>query len=363
LLVVPVPIKPSIHPEKISGSSVDATPVNRSWAEFKKRMVAGGVELFDSRPILKEYRASHGSAFLTTDTHWLPGAMEMVAESLASYILQRGWLDHGLSDYRFEKETYEGTGDIAKMLNLPDTDALYPKEVVELSRVLGVEDEFWRPAQDAELLLLGDSFTNIYSIDGLGWGAGAGFAEHLSYALKTPIDLMARNDSGAYVTREMLATELARGRDRLDGKRVLVWQFAERELALGDWRLINLELGEPRDSEFYQIDSGENVQVRGTLASISSSPRPGSVPYRDNIITMHLVDLFEKDEAIELGQAVVYGFGMRDNKLTRLALLRPGDSVELVLKPWDEVEAEYGSYRRSPLDDEMMELELPNWGE
>jgi hypothetical protein len=32
------------------------------------------------------------------------------------------------------------------------------------------------------------------------------------------------------------------------------------------------------------------------------------------------------------------------------------------LSAWEEVEGEYGSYRRSPLDDEMMELELPNWG-
>ena len=53
---------------------------------------------------------------------------------------------------------------------------------------------------------------------------------------------------------------------------------------------------------------------------------------------------------------------MRDNRLTGLANLRPGDTVTLALTGWDAVEGEYGSYRRTALDDEMMELEIPNWG-
>ena len=53
---------------------------------------------------------------------------------------------------------------------------------------------------------------------------------------------------------------------------------------------------------------------------------------------------------------------MRDNKMTPLASLRPGDRVSLTLSSWEERETEYGSYRRTSLDDEMIELELPNWG-
>jgi hypothetical protein len=35
----------------------------------------------------------------------------------------------------------------------------------------------------------------------------------------------------------MLAREVATGSDRLAGKRVVIWQFAARELVFGDWRL------------------------------------------------------------------------------------------------------------------------------
>ena len=42
-----------------------------------------------------------------------------------------------------------------------------------------------------------------------------------------------RNDAGAFATRELLGQELAQGRDRLEGKRLVIWEFAVRELATG----------------------------------------------------------------------------------------------------------------------------------
>ena len=58
----------------------------------------------------------------------------------------------------------------------------------------------------------------------------------------------------------------------------------------------------------------------------------------------------------------MYGWGMRDNSLSTLAAVRPGDSLSLQLSSWEEVEPKYGGYRRTALEDEMLELELPNWG-
>jgi len=233
---------------------------------------------------------------------------------------------------------------------------------VQVRQILSGQQEFWQPDRSAEILLLGDSFTNVYSTEGLGWGMGAGFAEQLSYILQSPLDLLARNDSGAYVTREMLAGELARGRDRLAGKKLVIWQFAERELAFGDWRRLAMQLGNPQDAGFFVAASGESTRVTGVVAAISRSARPGSVPYRDNILTLHLVDLQGLDQQLPADQALVYSWGMRDNQLTKLAALRPGDSVSLSLTAWEAVEGEFGSYRRTSLDDQMMELESANWG-
>ena len=83
----------------------------------------------------------------------------------------------------------------------------------------------------------------------MGWGESAGLAEHLSLALQRPVDRIVQNDAGAQCharpARARTRREPRRGRrrrppDRLTGKRVVVWQFATRELARGDWAVLPL---------------------------------------------------------------------------------------------------------------------------
>ena len=362
LIVVPIPVKAAIQPDKISTRPISLPLTSRSWQPFVRVLQDNGVQFFDARPVLTRYVEQHGDAYLRTDTHWQPGAMQAVAEDLAACIAKQF---PGLSraqSLHAQPQTLVGYGDIARMLTLPEDAGLYPGQEVQVRQILSGQQEFWQPDRRAEILLLGDSFANIYSTEGLGWGMGAGFAEQLSYILQSPLDLLARNDSGAYVTREMLTGELARGRDRLADKKLVIWQFSERELAFGDWRRLAMQTGKPKDAGFFIAPSGESTRVTGVVAAISRSARPGSVPYRDNILTLHLVDLQGLDQQLPADQALVYSWGMRDNQLTKLAALRPGDSVSLSLTAWEAVEGEFGSYRRTSLDDQMMELESANWG-
>ncbi len=110
---------------------------------------------------------------------------------------------------------------------------LYPPERVVVSRVLNADGSAWRSDRGADVLVLGDSFSNIYSLASMGWGDAAGLVEHLSYALGRPVDRIVQNDDGAFATREMLRKA---GPERLAGKRVVIWQFAARELAGGNWK-------------------------------------------------------------------------------------------------------------------------------
>ena len=71
---------------------------------------------------------------------------------------------------------------------------------------------------------------NIYSLASMGWGDSAGLAEQLSYALSRPLDRIVQNDDGAFATRALLQRA---GPERLAGKRVVIWQFAARELVSG----------------------------------------------------------------------------------------------------------------------------------
>jgi alginate O-acetyltransferase complex protein AlgJ len=127
-------------------------------------------------------------------------------------------------------------GDLVDMLKLPDEQQLFQAQAVLVHQVQDGSGAEWEPDPAADVLLLGDSFSNIFSLEGMGWGSASGLAPHLALALHRPIDVIAQNDSGAFATRQTLSRELQAGQDRLAGKRVVIWEFAARELSVGDWK-------------------------------------------------------------------------------------------------------------------------------
>lgn len=358
LILVPTPIKPSIHPEQFSRRFADqATALqNPSYRAFLDDLSQAGVDVLDPSEILMQQRLQTDSAtYLATDTHWRPEAMEAVAKQLAEQLSSHLTTDTDL--LARSAEELAGVGDIAFMLTLPETSQARQPETASIHPILTADQQFWRATEAAEVLILGDSFSNIFSLEPMGWGASAGFVEQVAYFLQAPVDRLVRNDSGAFATRDMLRRELARGRDRLAGKKVVVWQFAARELALGDWRVLPIDLKSPPPSPFLTLDTGEDLIVTGTVQQVSTAPRPGTVPYRDHVISLHLVDL--PDET----QALVYMQSMVDNHWTRAASVRPGEEITLTLRSWADVADQYDALNRSELDDFELQLEEPVWGE
>ncbi|HID70141.1 MAG TPA: hypothetical protein EYP35_06710 [Desulfobacterales bacterium] len=364
LVLMPTPIKASVHPELFSSGTYLPPLQNRAWQDFLEKVKQAGVPLFDPAPVLVNYhKQTETPVYLQTDTHWRADAMELVAEQLASYLEKRISFSKYPILLKRRQLSITNDGDIKGMLRFPVESQIYRKETVLVHPVVTDASEMWQADPGAEILLLGDSFSNIYSLSGMGWGEGAGLGEQLSYYLQQPIDLLLQNDAGAFATRELLAKELSRGRDRLAGKKVVIWQFATRELASGNWKAISMELAEKQESDFYSPLPGESRNVTATVAAVSRSPVPGSVPYKDNIVTLHLDDIRDNDTGEEFGQALIYAWGMKENTMMPLAKVRIGDQISLKLMDWEMVQAQYSSYRRSTLDDEMLELELPVWGE
>lgn len=366
LVVMPTPIKPVIHPEMFSSRMDPAgLPQNSSYGQFVRELEERGVVVFDVAEALVNRKMATGEPqYLATDTHWLPEAMQLNARLLAEFLEQRGLLSSpGLMDYGSSFVAATNTGDIAAMLQLPAERSPYVPETVILRQILDADQGLWRPDQNAEILVLGDSFSNIYSLAAMGWGESAGFVEQLAFELGKPVDRITRNDDGAFATREILSRELARGRDRLADKRVVVYQFAVRELAVGDWKLLDLALGAPLPATFFVPKSGEERTVQGVVASASRVPRPGSVPYADHIMAVHLVDLEEEGMLLDNPQAVVYVWSMRDNAWTSEARLRPGDEIVLRLRAWEDVADRLDGVNRSELDDFTLQMVEPAWGE
>ncbi|HAA48152.1 MAG TPA: hypothetical protein DCE43_00420 [Planctomycetaceae bacterium] len=355
LVLVPTPHKAMVHPEKFGRHNNSPTPPhNRSWPGFLETLQAPNLTIFDPLPVLAaRHRRDDSDQYLATDTHWTPGAMEAVAEALAGRIVELGCLDSNPQSATWVRESQEVSqeGELVTMMRMSPGAAGFNSETVTVQAVLHSDRSPWRPDTTAEVILLGDSYTNIYSYDAMGWGKSAGFAEQLSWHLQRPVDRIARNADGAHATRRQLGDDT----NRLTNTRVLVWQFAVRELSGGDWPLVHIgapphvpDSTKPLSGTFY----------RGTVLATSGVPAPGTVPYRDAVLSLHV-----KDNSG--GQRILFCMGMKNNKLTSAARLKPGDTLTARLIPWTTVQETRGRLNRIELDDpDFRLLELPTyWGD
>ncbi len=245
MVVMPVACKPMTMSEMLSWpANVQQQPLqNDSYAQFVQKLTDAGVLVMDTTRLFWDVKtgAAPQPTHLRTDTHWTPQTMQSTASVLAAYIKMNNLLGkYPPVAYRTKPLKVKGEGDIAVMLKLADGDKSFPKQEVELSQVLNPDGSLWFPDRAAPILLMGDSYSNIYSLGTMGWGESAGFGEHLSERLSCPVDMIAVNAGGSYASRQQLMKEMSRGDDRLAGKRVVVYEFAMRDLSSGDWKLFNL---------------------------------------------------------------------------------------------------------------------------
>ncbi len=251
LLILPAPTKPMVHPEPLSAGLPDEGLQNPSFETFRAELEAAGVAVFDPAPAMIGARRETGEdQFLRTDSHWSPSGLDTVASALANRIQGLGLAFTGPTvRWRRQARPHEGVGDLERILLLPPWQKLFAPQTAEAQRVVSATGKLWRSDPRAEILLLGDSFTNVYAQPDVGWGRGAGLAEQLSFFLERPVDRLAINAGGASGTRERLAEELLHsrasgatttGRDRLAGKKLVVFQFAVRDLAVGDWQRVDI---------------------------------------------------------------------------------------------------------------------------
>ena len=442
LVVVPMPTKPMVESEMLAGSAAAGPGLqNPSFPLYVRELQENGIRVFDPTPILlRQQQKTRTKQFLVTDTHWTPTGMAAVARELASF------LEAGIAfpsvprpGYLSRSESVSNLGDIAEMLKLPKDQTLYAKQQVTVDRITQRDGSDWQADHQGDILLLGDSFTNIYSLEGMEWGTSAGFAEHLSYALDRPIDKIAINAGGSFASRRALAQQLASGVDRLAGKKGVVYEFSMRDLTEGDWKLIHMAHPTPVESsppvisnrvvvkptqptKVFPINPGtvkpaiikpqsnppganpliksgpgmkpvspktpnpgqatpstqppkgiptkpvvkhnevEGLLVTGRIAARATTPKPGSVPYKDCLIALQITDIKATGGSIKGSNIVVYVWGMKDNALVD-SLFTVGQTLKFKLTPWASVESKYGGLNRQELESDDTLSWSAYWGE
>jgi hypothetical protein len=362
-VLLPTPVKPQIAPGMLDGSGRRRGEIiqNPSWGDFRTLLDDAGIVMLDIGASLMP--GPDGPAtYLRTDTHWTPSAMMRVAQEMALLLRTAVELPAaGTLVAATKPRDLRTQGDLVDMLGLDSPQDYYQPLDVSVTPV-DIAGSPWTARRNAPVLLLGDSFTNIYSVESMGFGTHAGFAEHLSLALGCPIDRIAQNAGGAAATRKALADDLARhyaavdrgdvpsGRERLADTRVVVWQFAMRELLLGDWKPVQLPDARQADFGVERVDDVVNIgmNVTGRIADMTHAPEPSSVPYKDAVIAIHLVDVRGLPGTDEI---VVYGLGLSDRSVTPLDAMKTLQLVTLDLVPWQSVESQYGGLNRIELDD------------
>lgn len=357
LILLPTPLKPMICAHELNhrfaADQMLVHPEYASWAEALKKE---GVCIIDIMPALHELNHTV-PAFLRTDTHWSPEGMKTVASQLAKIIEKKIPASQN-NTYSTIDSTLNHRGDIYSMLRLAKDVEWIPAEQIKTETVLDVSGQFHCRQKHAEILLLGDSFTNIYSVANMGWGRAAGLAEHLSALLQCPIDVISRNDGGSHATRQMLSDAMAKGNDRLAGKKVVIWQFAMRELCTGQWEPIVFALGEAPDNvEFVAISEGETLTTEATVVDVATVPHPSNVTYEDHVMAVHLTDI----EGYPGKEALVYMLAMEKRELLAPANIRPGDRIALKLESWSSHEAVEGAFNRSELESDITLMAEPLW--
>ncbi len=242
LVVVPIPAKASVYPEKLSPLvkiGRDRTPprLDPYHRQFHRVLKQHGVEILDLLPVfLKRRNDRGGPLYCRTDSHWSGRGVAIAAAALLDTLEKTEWRK-GLARFKSAVETRPVTisGDLAR-LQTPDDPVT---ETLPLT-FAGSPGKNGKPqpvpvSRSSPILVMGDSHTLVFHDPAL-FARGAGFPDHIAAGLGIPVDLVGVRGSGATATR----ITLLRRRDNLRGKKLVIWCFSIREYteSFSGWRKV-----------------------------------------------------------------------------------------------------------------------------
>jgi alginate O-acetyltransferase complex protein AlgJ len=230
LLLVPVPTKASIYPDKLA---LDLTPADAtSQKAFLDKIASTGIQVTDLETLFRQHRIDHPeeSLFCATDSHWSPLGAELAAKAVATHLASLPSISTAQKTPFTTSipETLQFHGDL---LTDPEK-ASTPPELLPIRKV--------SPATSgpSPVLVIGDSHCQVFRTGGPMLATDAGFIDHLAAALSLPIEDISSQASGADQPRADIARRTVKEPDFWSSRKVVVWLFTAREFTQGKWRTI-----------------------------------------------------------------------------------------------------------------------------
>jgi SGNH hydrolase-like domain, acetyltransferase AlgX len=227
LLVVPVPPKAAIYPEKIlPGFNLrtdDAAPLLH---RFYEELHAEGIDVLDLTPLFIQNRADkRAGVFCKTDSHWSGLGCMLAAQAIAENVRRKLTSATPRSEFVAEWKEVQINGDLVGLLP-PDTHKPGPEKIEVRNVSEKGRDAAVAPDANSPLLLLGDSHTLVFH-DFLA--ERAGLVDQLAEELGFAPDLIGTRGSGVTPVRISLYRHSLKDPGYLAKKKVVVWCFAARE--------------------------------------------------------------------------------------------------------------------------------------
>lgn len=218
LLVVPVPAKAAIYPEVLPPPGIpDPGATDR---EFFKALGGHGVNVLD---LTESFRAAKDAdpVYCRQDSHWAPEGIMIAAKAIADRVRDLPWAKAMPKlPLTYQALPINITGDLAAPGAAPE-----PLN----ARFIAADGQPVPPSKSSPLILLGDSHNLIFHAGGDMQAAGAGLPDQLAFELGFPVDVVAVRGSGATPARR----NLARRKDNLAERQIVVWCFSVREFTEG----------------------------------------------------------------------------------------------------------------------------------
>jgi hypothetical protein len=227
LLVVPVPPKAAIYPEKIlSGFNVRTDDPAPLLHRFYEELRAAGIDVLDLMPLMIQKDDENRSpAFCKTDSHWSGAGCVLAARAITEKIGRKISPSPPRKEFVSEWKEVQITGDLAGLLpsdaQKPGPEKIKVRRVSDKASGAAVE-----PDPNSPVLLLGDSHTLVFH-DFLT--ERAGLLDQLAQELGFAPDLIGTRGSGATPVRISLYRHSLKNPSYLAKKKIVVWCFAARE--------------------------------------------------------------------------------------------------------------------------------------
>jgi alginate O-acetyltransferase complex protein AlgJ len=249
LIVVPVPAKASIYPDKLDASFAPGDPY--PLTPLIEKMQKAGLNAIDLESVMRQRREAQPDEKLwcEQDAHFSPMACEVIAGIIKTEVEKGEWYAALPKEElkRSDPTPLEIEGDQIKG---SEWEGQVAKEVLNV-QYAGREKEGriepLEPDRESPVLLLGDSHTLVFQ-EGASSGMhckGGGLFDQLSYELGFPLDLAGVRGSGLVQARKTLFYTAAPIDGYWENKKAVVWVFSVREFTQSFDKIIPIPIEKP----------------------------------------------------------------------------------------------------------------------